>query len=336
MLNEQELEDELTFVEIMGNLLLFLLVFGMSATVDVASVGKQLKNIRALATGVICQFFILPFLGFLAVKSLDMPKVMGLTLLVVTSSPGGSFSNWWCSLFNADLALSVTMTTVSTFLSLVMLPLNLFIYSSRAFDADVINTIDWESLVVALVIVIAAILLGLLCSSKIKSKAFSAFCNKLGNFAGLALIIFSASMTTSEEEASLAGRELKFYIGVASPCIAGLIVANICSYLFGLKKPECVTVTIEACYQNVGIGTSVALTMFKGEELAEALGVPLFYGMVEAVSVAVYCVIAWKLGWTKAPATESILKVISTSYEVESNEGYETIPEVEKAPTLVV
>lgn len=129
--------------------------------------------------GVICQFFILPFLGFLAVKSLDMPKVMGLTLLVVTSSPGGSFSNWWCSLFNADLALSVTMTTVSTFLSLVMLPLNLFIYSSRAFDADVINTIDWEALVVALVIVIAAILLGLLCSSKIKSKAFSAFCNKV-------------------------------------------------------------------------------------------------------------------------------------------------------------
>lgn len=44
----------------------------------------------------------------------------------------------------------------------------------------------------------------------------------------------------------------------------------------------------------------MALTMFKGEELAEALGVPLFYGMVEAVSVAVYCVIAWKLGWSKS------------------------------------
>ena len=41
---------------------------------------------------------------------------------------GGSYSNLWCSLFNADLALSVAMTTVSTIMSLVMLPLNLLIY----------------------------------------------------------------------------------------------------------------------------------------------------------------------------------------------------------------
>ena len=32
---------------------------------------------------------------------------MAITLLVVTSSPGGGFSGWWCFLCNADLALSV-------------------------------------------------------------------------------------------------------------------------------------------------------------------------------------------------------------------------------------
>ena len=34
-------------------------------------------------------------------------QVYGITLLIVASSPGGSYSNLWCSLFNADLALSV-------------------------------------------------------------------------------------------------------------------------------------------------------------------------------------------------------------------------------------
>lgn len=78
----------------------------------------------------------------------------------------------------------------------------------------------------------------------------------------------------------------------------------------------CRTVSIECCYQNVGIATSVALTMFEGDELAAALGVPFFYGLVEAVLLGIYCVVAWKIGWTKAPKNISIWTALSTSYEI--------------------
>jgi predicted Na+-dependent transporter len=78
-----------------SNCLLFALVFGMSATVDIASLKKQLTNKSALLTGVLLQFVLLPFLGFVVVKALNMPPAMGITLLVVTSSPGGSYSNWY-------------------------------------------------------------------------------------------------------------------------------------------------------------------------------------------------------------------------------------------------
>lgn len=81
-------------IEVLGSVLLFMLVFGMSATVDLDRMLKQLENKRALATGVLLQFAVLPFLGFMTVKMLDLSKAMGITLLVVTSSPGGSFSNW--------------------------------------------------------------------------------------------------------------------------------------------------------------------------------------------------------------------------------------------------
>ena len=81
-------------VEMIGHLLLFLLVFGMSATVDTKLLMSQLNNTRALATGSFLQFVVLPFLGFITVKMLSLDVATGLTLLVVTSSPGGSFSNW--------------------------------------------------------------------------------------------------------------------------------------------------------------------------------------------------------------------------------------------------
>jgi hypothetical protein len=50
---------------------------------------------------------------------------------------GGSFSNWWCSVFNVDLALSVALTTISTASSVFMLPLNLFVYARLAYGHSV-------------------------------------------------------------------------------------------------------------------------------------------------------------------------------------------------------
>lgn len=66
----------------------------------------------------------------------------------------------------------------------------------------------------------------------------------------------------------------------------------------------------------MGIATSLALTMYKGNDLNNAMGVPFFYGLVEAVFVGIYCFGAWKCGWTKAPAGESFCTMLWTSYEV--------------------
>jgi len=56
--------------------------------------------------------------------------------------------------------------------------------------------------------------------------------------------------------------------------------------------------------------------MFDGNELSEAMGVPFFYGVVEAVILGIYCIGAWKFGWTKAPSDAPFWKIIATSYEV--------------------
>lgn len=59
------------------------------------------------------------------------------------------------------------------------------------------------------------------------------------------------------------------------------------------------------------------------EERAQAVAVPLFYGIVEAVAIGLYCVWAWKVGWTKAPADERICVVVTKSYEINRDEDDE-------------
>jgi len=130
-------------------------------------------------------------------------------------------------------------------------------------------------------------------------------------------VVFSATMSnTGGGDARIWNRDWKFYVGVALPCVAGLAWANVLTTIFRLKRPERVTVSIECCYQNVGIATSVALTMFDGAALAEAMGVPLYYGFVEAAILGVYCFVAWKFNWTKAPSDAPLCHVLATSYEV--------------------
>ena len=317
--------------QVISNILLFILVFGMSATVDVKHLRQQVNNKFAIMTGVGIQYIIMPFVGFLIVIILKsyLTEPMAISLLIVTSSPGGSYSNWWCSLFNADLALSVTLTAVSTILSLVMLPANLLLYVNAAFGfgsddggKSILENIDWASLFISVTVVIFAVGLGLCASIKISSHRFNTFANQLGSLSGIMMIIFSAilSSLSGKSEAQIWGQPWSFYVGVTSPCLLGLFFATIFALVARLRKPEVVSVGVEGAYQNVGIATSAVVAMFDDPiDRGQALCVPLFYGAVEAVLIGIYCTICWKAGWTKAPTDVNFCTMITTTYEVDDD-----------------
>lgn len=309
------------------------------------NLSHAIHNKYAIMTGLAMQFLVLPFLGFVTVKVFEdkFAPPVSIALLVVTSSPGGSYSNWWCSLFNADLALSVTMTAISTLLSSVMLPVNLIFYASMSSTrgVNILNEIDWRSLFTALAVVCAAISFGLYFSYRNFPVKYRLWANRGGMISGCILIFvsFIASSFTgndnndgqdvdghdidssSSEETRLWDKDWYFYVGVALPCLLGCIIATVVASAVGLTKPERVTVAVECSYQNPGIATSVALSMFDdANERALALGVPLYYGGIEALILGVYCLICWKCGWTKAPKDENFFKVLGATYEVVSGE----------------
>lgn len=83
-------------------------------------------------------------------------------------------------MFNADLALSVTMTAISTILSVFALPANLILYANVSYEADVTADLDWKSVFIALAVVISAIALGLFSSYRSKSVKLNLLANKVG------------------------------------------------------------------------------------------------------------------------------------------------------------
>lgn len=288
---------------------LFLLISGISASVDTDIFKSRFKSMRGIMIGLFCQFFLLPFMGFASAKAFDLDPVYGITLLAVTCSPGGAFSNWWCSLFNADLALSVAMTTVSTLASVVMMPLNLYLYIRGTYGESV--SLNWIKLIISISIALIAIIFGIVCSAK--APEWRNVFNVGGNLAGVGLI--ALGVFTSSRDDPLWDKEAVFYIAVALPCFAGLAAAFLLATLSGLKGPERISVTVETCYQNTGIALTLALATFPEDQQSKAAGVPLYYGVVEIILLPIFLAISWKLGLTYAPRKHSLVRVLAFSYQ---------------------
>ena len=99
------------FIPVVSNTLLFILIACLAATVDVSSVRQRSgRLLRGVGVAMMCQFLLLPVVGFATVRTFNLDRVDGVMLMVVVSSPGGAYSNLWCSLMNADLVLSVAAT----------------------------------------------------------------------------------------------------------------------------------------------------------------------------------------------------------------------------------
>lgn len=52
-----------------------------------------------------------------------------------------------------------------------------------------------------------------------------------------------------------------------------------------------------------------------------ALGVPVLYGTVEAVVLTIFLLVAWRMGGTYAPPSDSVCKMLVSSYQVEAMEA---------------
>ena len=129
------------------------------------------------------------------------------------------------------------MTAISTILSIGMLPLNVFIYMKASYGDEILNTLDWNSLGISLIVVITAISIGLFCSYKFDNPRFRNIANKLGNVSGLGLIIFSF-LAPEGGRVEITGRPPLFYIATPTPILLGLISSVIISSLATLRKPE--------------------------------------------------------------------------------------------------
>ena len=105
------------------NIGLGIIMFGMGLTLTLPDFALVVKRPLPVIVGVIAQYVIMPGVAFLLAKLLHLDPAIAAGVILVGCAPGGTASNVISYLAKGDVALSVTMTSISTLLAPLMTPL---------------------------------------------------------------------------------------------------------------------------------------------------------------------------------------------------------------------
>ena len=244
--------------------LMFLLGIDLSkkAFTDIA------RNPKAVLLGMIGQIVVLPLVAFALAWVLKLPPFYFMGLVLIACCPGGSSSNIFSMLAKGDVALSVTLTALSSLITLFTLPV---IMSFTAAQVSVMSDTEislpiGKLIVQNFVLVFVPMLLGYGFKHWLPDTAAKVR-KVLGKAAFPALMILALTffLQYPQEIArnfKVLGLSATFLILVSMLCGSGL------SRLGGLSRAARRTVVIEVGMQNAAQAIMLAGVVFESSQMA--------------------------------------------------------------------
>jgi BASS family bile acid:Na+ symporter len=235
--------------------LLGLVMFGMGITLTADSFLAVMRRPFTVFLGVALQFLLMPLAGWLLATLFQLPVQLAVGVILVGCSPGGTASNVICYLARGDVALSITLTAVSTMLAVLATPLLTLFYAGQTVPVPVL-----DMLLSILKIIILPVAGGVLLNHVLQQRLSPL--KKLFPVISVAAIVLIIAIIVGLNQPQL-GR-----IGIGMVCAVllhngvGLLGGYWLPLLMGRDQRECRTLAIETGMQNSGLAVALAVKYF--------------------------------------------------------------------------
>jgi BASS family bile acid:Na+ symporter len=137
--------------------LLQIIMFGMGSQLSLKSFGDVMRMPAGVIVGIVCQFTIMPFVGFFIAKTFGFPPEIAAGIILIGSSPSGLASNVMSFIARANLALAVTLTAFNTLLAPLITPALMKLLAGQFIAVDF-----WDMMLDIINMVILPIVAGLM------------------------------------------------------------------------------------------------------------------------------------------------------------------------------
>lgn len=241
-----------------------LVMFGMGTQMSIHDFMGVAKNGKAIIIGLLGHFTIMPLLGFAIVKFFQFEPEIAAGIILIGSCSSGLASNVMVYLAKGNLALSVTVTAMSTLAAPLMTP---FLMKMLAGTLIEVHFFDMMMEIIKIVIIpIAAALYYNHLKTTYPHSGFGKIAFRLDRYmpyiSMFGIIYFTMVTTAAGRDNLLQVGALLFFASVLHNT-GGYFFGYWMSRLFGIDKSSARTIAFEVGLQNGGMASGLAGTMGK-------------------------------------------------------------------------
>jgi bile acid:Na+ symporter, BASS family len=287
------------------NILLSFIMFGVALNIKIEDLKSIVLKPKSALIGAISQFFVLPFVTFLLICIIRPQPSVALGMIMVAACPSGNISNFMSSIAKANVALSVSITAISTVMAIFMTPFNFTLYGrlypGTRFLLRQISVSPMDMFKTVFLLLGIPVIIGLLFAYK-----FPQLTQKINKpirtisliiFVGFIVLAFSANLDVFLNHLGIIA--LIVFIHDCTALFSGYQFSR----LFKLPQADCRSLSIEAGIRNSGLGLVLIFNFFNVEHLGGMTVVTAWWGIwhiISGLSIAFF--------WSKRPLKEVATK----------------------------
>lgn len=245
------------FVPLKGYIsyILGVIMFGMGLTLSASDFSEVVKQPRQVLIGVLGQFIIMPILALLLTLIFQVGPEIALGILLVGCCPGGTSSNVITFLAKGDVALSVTITSITTLMAPIVTPLLLLLLVGK-----LIEIAFWPMMISIVEMVIIPIVIGVMVRTVLGQRMQKIMpVLPIISVSGIVMIV-AIVVALNQLKIKEIGLMVGFIIILHNTF--GYFIGYCLAKYTGMAMPQRKTIMIEVGMQNSGLGASLAAIHF--------------------------------------------------------------------------
>ncbi len=251
---------------ILLNLCVGFIMFGVALDIEIKDFKQVFRYPKLPLVGLASEYILLPIITILLIFLFQPPPSFALGMILLTTCPGGSVSNYMVHLSKGNTALSITLTSITTLAAVILTPLGFALLAQffpstsnllRSINVDIIEVV--KSIFIMIVVPLT---LGMICKAKFPkltqkiNRPISALSMII--FLGFVLVAIINNWTNISAYVHCVFIIIALHNGLA--LLAGFSFAR----LMGLNATDAKAISIETGIQNTALGLAITFQFFDG------------------------------------------------------------------------
>jgi len=247
---------------------LAIIMVGMGMSLTIKDFKRVLVYPKATFLGSFNQIIMLPLIGFLLVSATSMDPVMAVGFMIIVACPGGVTSNLITHVAKGDIALSVTLTAISSFVTILTIPL-IVSYSIHHFMGDsdtVVQLPVLDTILKVMVITVIPIMIGM--AIRHFQSEFAERMDKPMRIASTVIFVVILVGIILANRDILIDSIKKVGLIAAALNVLTMLLGYLTAKIFKLNARQSISIMIENGVQNGTLAIVIATTILLQPEMS--------------------------------------------------------------------